>query len=245
MLISVPVLSSMKKLLPFAVAILLLAACTKTKLSEDPQPKAVDTARVRSAVVIGDTEYPTVTIGNLEWTTVNYHDATGVPLINAEIYGNLYTLAQARAITLPTGWRIPTPDDFVQTMRREIPGYKRGDAIDSAIIKRFMCKDAGEWADDLGNNKNGFNARSVGQYSEDFLGQSMFFGVKTMTAILIDNAGSPEDIFQRAITITYTGSGKPRMADVTSKVLYNAGIPYRFNTGYSLRLVRDKIKLEE
>lgn len=233
----------MKKLVPVVLSALLLAACSKTKLSEQPAPKAVDTARIRSAVVISDIEYPTTTIGNLEWTTVNFHDGTGVPLIDAHIYGNLYTLAQARAIKLPAGWRLPTPDDLIQTIRREIPDYKRGDAIDSAIIIRFMSKDAGQWKNDIGNNKTGFNAKPIGQYAEDFLGQSGFFGVGLMTAILIDNTSSSEDIFQRALCITYTGSGKPLMNDVTSKVLYLVGKPYTYNTGYSVRFVRDKVKV--
>lgn len=87
------------------VAIVLLSSCTKTKDSTPTAPN----------VEIAGQSYATVTIGARIWMAVNYNGSGGtVPTIAnyTTSQGKLYTLAQAQAVVLPTGWRLPTKEDF-------------------------------------------------------------------------------------------------------------------------------------
>jgi len=67
-------------------------------------------------VTINGTDYPMSQIGTQTWTTLNYNGAGGVNYNNVTGNltgsGKLYTYAEAIAVQLPTGWRLPTQTDY-------------------------------------------------------------------------------------------------------------------------------------
>src|ERR1700742_3793344 len=99
----------MKQLiLIFLLAIGSFYSCSK---KSDNQPGSANT------VIIENTSYRTVSIGSQTWTAVNYNGPGGTNYDtdpNNPAYGKLYTFAEAQAITLPPGWRLPTKDDFTK-----------------------------------------------------------------------------------------------------------------------------------
>src|SRR5471030_2740805 len=89
------------------LAILFFSSCSK---KGDPTP---DTTNPNvCSVSINNSTYPTIIIGKQTWTSLNYSGGTATLTTLSAGYGSYYTLAQANAITLPTGWRIPTRADF-------------------------------------------------------------------------------------------------------------------------------------
>jgi uncharacterized protein (TIGR02145 family) len=88
---------------------IILTSCTKNKNEIKVQP-------LHNPVTILGTQYGTVTIGKLTWTTENYNGASGMNYANSSkndpVYGKLYTFREAIAISLPAGWRVPTDVDY-------------------------------------------------------------------------------------------------------------------------------------
>ncbi|HEY8929091.1 MAG TPA: FISUMP domain-containing protein [Mucilaginibacter sp.] len=78
--------------------------------------KKSDTRPNDNSVTINGTNYSVVAIGGQTWTSVNYNGEGGINYNNGSINnaadGKLYTIAEAQAIKLPKGWRLPTRDDF-------------------------------------------------------------------------------------------------------------------------------------
>ena len=61
--------------------------------------------------------YPFVKIGNQLWTASNYEGPGGVSydaLNTRPEYGKYYLKTELDAIVVPTGWRIPTLEDYSQ-----------------------------------------------------------------------------------------------------------------------------------
>ncbi len=96
-----------QNLLLLLLAAALFTSCKKS--STNPT-----TPKTPSNTVIKITD--SVKIGNLTWTTVNYNGTGGVNYNNSttdnSTWGKLYTVAEATAIKLPKGWRLPTTADF-------------------------------------------------------------------------------------------------------------------------------------
>ncbi len=70
---------------------------------------------VPNTISINGSIYSTVVIGSQTWTAVNYNGFGGENYNNGAnnvTYGKLYTEAEAQAIALPIGWRLPTQADF-------------------------------------------------------------------------------------------------------------------------------------
>jgi uncharacterized protein (TIGR02145 family) len=151
----------MKKILFMAMTAtaLLFASCSK-KSTNDVKPE--DTNKV----TINGTDYTTVTIGNQIWTAVNYNGAGGTNYngaANNPTYGKLYTLAEAKAVSLPSGWRLPTKADAETLMlflgaTKDEDGYVEGEA---AISTKLKSKS--DWTLTQGTNTSGFNAYPAGQ----------------------------------------------------------------------------------
>jgi uncharacterized protein (TIGR02145 family) len=173
----------MKKLLILTlVASATLFSCSK---SSNTKPQSTNT------VTINGTAYNTVTIGTQTWTTVNYNGAGGVNYNNSTTnnptYGKLYTLAEAEAITVPTGWSLPTQNDYTTLLA-------------SSSTLGLMAKTS--WTTSEGTNASSFNALAVGYYN-----QSSFYGAGTdavflTSSILTAYPGIPAsfDIYQDGST---------------------------------------------
>ena len=135
----------MKKLLILTlVASATLFSCSKSSTSK---PQTANT------VTINGTAYNTVTIGTQTWTTVNYNGDGGVNYNNSSTNvaanGKLYTLTEAKAITLPTGWALPTQDDYTTLL---------------ATSSAFGLMSKSSWTTGGGTDVSGFNALPVGYY---------------------------------------------------------------------------------
>lgn len=149
----------MKKILYLAfVAIITFTACSK---------KGNTPAPVATTVVINGTTYPTVVIGSQTWTAVNYNGDGGLNYNNSATNipadGKLYTPAEAAAITLPSGWRLPTAADY-NNLFAGLGGVQNNTSnygVSQAIALELMSTTG--WTDTNGNNKLGFNARPVGE----------------------------------------------------------------------------------
>lgn len=146
----------MRSLLPvLSLFLIVTTACDTDEAGPDPEP-------VTDVVVIEEKEYPTVTIGNQQWTIINYEGPGGIPFDadNAKPeYGRYYTFQEIGGIELPEGWRIPTMADYVtlaKTHGVEIPSYK----IYTDGIKALTSKT--NWNNVAGNNSSGFNAFPAG-----------------------------------------------------------------------------------
>ena len=70
-------------------------------------------------VAIGSGYYPTVTIGNLEWTAVNYAGTGGITDSDNPHYGTFFKHADLKTIELPAGWRIPTRQDYLALLESQ------------------------------------------------------------------------------------------------------------------------------
>ncbi|HEY4198653.1 MAG TPA: FISUMP domain-containing protein [Mucilaginibacter sp.] len=149
----------MKKVCLVFITILALASCSK---KSDPGPNS-------NYVTINGTNYSIVVIGGQTWTSVNYNGDGGVNYNNGAndpLNGKLYTIAEARAVKLPNGWRLPTPADFNKLLvaigaiyQNQLTGnyYISGD-----LTLKLMSKTG--WTGTEGTNQSGFNARPVGIY---------------------------------------------------------------------------------
>lgn len=110
-------------------------------------------------------EYKTVTIGDQEWFAENYmrNDGASIPpnrsLANVPVYGRLY---KPTNIIAPSGWRLPTEDDYKKLM--------------SLYEKPFEA---------LTEGKSGFNAQFAGIIDID----SYVLGFGTVASFWTGTAG--------------------------------------------------------
>ena len=140
---------------------LIVASCSKSK--DEPEES--------NSVTINGQAYSTVKIGTQTWTTVNYNGTGGVNYTstNDPVEGKLYTMAEARAITLPTGWRLPSRDDYSKLLgtlgatMKDSYGYYRSTL---AVTKKLMATRS--WNNVIGTNESGFNAIAAGYYDLTF-----------------------------------------------------------------------------
>ena len=170
----------MKRLLILALLTgTVLLSCSK---KNSPQPTTPSTT-----VTINGTAYSTAKIGRQTWTTVNYNGAGGVNFNNSTTNnasnGKLYTLTEAQAIVLPTGWSLPTQDDYNTLL-----------ASSSAL--NLMGKTG--WTVGGGTNTSGFNALAVGYYDHSSFDGTGTDAVFLTSSTLISEAGMPAsfDIYQ-------------------------------------------------
>lgn len=145
-----------------------LAAMGITSCKKDSNPTNDNTQ-----VLIGDKLYRTVKIGNQLWTTSNYEGEGGVyytennaPKIE---YGKFYTLAEAKAITLPQGWRLPAKEDFKTLVVAQGANWEQvepnyGYSEDMDDLKKLLSNTG--WPSNLGTNASGFNAQPAGMFDE-------------------------------------------------------------------------------
>jgi uncharacterized protein (TIGR02145 family) len=143
--------------------LLLVAACKKDGKKEP----------VTSEITISGTVYPTIKIGQQEWTAVNYDGPGGVaghfyaPNPN---YKKFYTQADLAGLKLPAGWRIPTVADFNKLMSNFTTQKDTDGNFVVDYDKTLALKSTSEWeisypSDKQGTNTSGFNAYPAGYYA--------------------------------------------------------------------------------
>jgi uncharacterized protein (TIGR02145 family) len=135
-----------------------LVSCSKTNTSTPKHPA--------NTVNIGGKDYSTVVIGNQTWTTVNYDGPGGIvgPNLDESIYGKFYTIAESQAITLPSGWRMPTQADFTALMKTQGPvSVDANGKIALTATASHLRSISNVWFTSIiGDNKSGFNAQPGG-----------------------------------------------------------------------------------
>jgi uncharacterized protein (TIGR02145 family) len=163
----------MKQLLALTlIAGITLASCSKK--ANTPNPQAINTVTINGAA------YPSVKISSQTWTATNYNGTGGVNYNNSNTNipnnGKLYTLAEANAIVIPDGWRLPTQDDYTTLL-----------ASSSAL--GLMGKTS--WTIGGGTNSSGFNALAVGYNHHNAFDGTGTDAVFITTSELADYPGIP------------------------------------------------------
>ena len=169
-----------KALILILIAVITFSACSK---SNTAQPAT----QAPTYVTINGTNYNIVTIGNQTWTSINYNGDGGENYNNGAndpALGKLYTMAEAQAVTLPSGWRLPSADDY-NTLLQGLGGGKTSNGnygVSNTIALELMSTTG--WTTTNGSNQLGFNARPAGFYSGPatqflYAGTEAFFLINT------------------------------------------------------------------
>lgn len=144
------------------VALLSFTSCKKGSDGEQP-----DEHTNQISIGINGVTYATIKIGNKTWTAENYNGSGGLnygkSAINIPEYGKLYTLAEATAIPLPKGWRLPTKDDYIDLMKNlgTIKTLEDGEYLLDESANAKLRSTTG-WTYQNGNNGTGFNGLPAG-----------------------------------------------------------------------------------
>jgi|GEM_PF-614630 len=153
-------------LLLFLSFLMLFAACKKDSTTKEEA----------SGVIISGTVYPTVKIGQQEWTVVNYDGQGGIEdtfyLPNTN-YKKFYTQADLANLKLPSGWRVPTVADFNKLMsnftsKKDTEGNSVMDYNESLALKSTSGWEVRGASDKQGTNTSGFNAYPSGYYASPY-----------------------------------------------------------------------------
>jgi uncharacterized protein (TIGR02145 family) len=156
----------MKRVFSVLALITVLTSCSKR---DNPKPN--------NLVSINGTNYPTVVIGNQTWISVNYNGTGGVnyndSIVNNPSYGKLYSIEEAKAIQLPTGWRLPSEADYINLivslgakqvgpLTQDMGAYE----IPKTTLSALMSTTG--WVVSIGTNSSGFNAEPSGGYDGSY-----------------------------------------------------------------------------
>ncbi len=194
-------------LLLFSFVLVLSSSC---KEEDDPLPTTVQ---------IEGENYAIAKIGKHTWTTENYKGAGGVPYgTGAEKpeYGKYYTYAEATAVVLPAGWRIPTIEDYTALAESQGVVFTLQRANKQQAIKKLAS--VNNWRLVPGNNASGFNAQPAGY--------------------IYQNLGPTDgDLAEFWVADTITASIQESFGGTAHTMLFYESSPegYRFN----LRFVKD------
>jgi uncharacterized protein (TIGR02145 family) len=116
-------------------------------------------------VKIGNQYYPTVTIGNLEWMSVNYAGTGGIKNSSKPQYGTYFKHADLKDIEIPAGWRIPTKQDYRNLLASQGIAFDEvwettngADLESKKLLGQLMATTGWLKQDGFANNKSGFNA---------------------------------------------------------------------------------------
>ena len=171
----------------------------------DPQPITVKTG-TDTSVTISGVAYPVVQIGSQSWTSVNYNGPGGIfntgNVVQNLFDGKLYTPLEASQIVVPTGWRIPTYDDYL-TLLITRGATKNSDGSYSAklYVAESLMDNTG-WSEGDGNNYSKFKALPTGFYH-----LNQYYGTGNGASFLLSYAaGTAPD---QAFTIGPGPDGKP------------------------------------
>jgi uncharacterized protein (TIGR02145 family) len=158
----------MKKILLSLLIALTVFSCKKGTNQTPASTTIKPTNGTTGTVNINSSTYPTVVIGTQTWTSANYNGTGGTnyndSTTNDPDYGKLYTIAEAKSITLPAGWRLPTVADFGSMISNYDSNVTALNPNPSTHTSEFMAK--GGWLLNTGivqgTNVSGFNAYPAG-----------------------------------------------------------------------------------
>ena len=194
----------MKKVFTLVI-IVVVAFLSCSKKNNDPIP--VNLKPADSTVTIAGDVYLVVKIGTQIWTAANYRGPGGIfntgymDRYNVQ-HGKLYTPQEATQVVLPSGWRIPTYDDYL-TMLITRGAKQNSDGSYSATlaVAQSLMATSG-WEEGGGNNYSGFTALPTGFYHLD-----NFYGTGNGASFLHSAlAGTSPDL---GFTIGPGPNGKP------------------------------------
>jgi uncharacterized protein (TIGR02145 family) len=116
-------------------------------------------------VKINNQYYPTVTIGDLEWMSVNYAGNGGIKLNSKPEYGTFIKYMDLKDVPVPAGWRIPTKQDYLKLLRSQGIAFDEvwettngSDVQSKRLLGQLMATTGWLKQDGYANNKSGFNA---------------------------------------------------------------------------------------
>lgn len=183
----------------FSTALILIVGCSK---------KNAPTANPITSVTISGKSYPVVTIGTQLWTAQNYDGPGGVASQYGDesLAGKYYSLSEMGAITPPSGWRVPTKNDYLNLFKTEGSVTADGsgdlilDASGSARLRSPLGWNIG------GDNGSGFNALAAGYSSGNVVyehGIHAFFWTSTPSTSAV-----PQRLLVLLEGYTTTGGGQ-------------------------------------
>jgi uncharacterized protein (TIGR02145 family) len=230
-----------KLLLAVISAAVILSSCSKKDGTVDTSEPAASTS-----VKIGGTDYPIVKIGGKTWTTVNYNGTGGVNYDNGAndpAYGKLYTIAESRGITLPTGWRVPSKADYEDLAKNF--SYKVN-AINEIELLPDGCsklKSNTGWVVVNGVNSSGFNALPAGTGYVPISPQGQFEDKGYATEMITTTDEKSVDFDNKPVVVTYYLRLYSYISSVDKKTVLNAGEitenNYTSDSRFSIRFVKD------
>ncbi|GAB3499859.1 hypothetical protein GCM10027341_24030 [Spirosoma knui] len=141
-------------------SLVLMGAVTSCKKDEQNQPEPMPQI---GTILINGKEYATVTVGNQIWTATNYEGTGGVAYRATNEkpeYGRYYTYEEVKAITLPSGWRLPTVQDYKRLAESQGLIFSGDRATAQEASKKLVSKT--NWRTVPGTNASGFNAYPAG-----------------------------------------------------------------------------------
>lgn len=160
--VQIPVVSTFKKWRALRItalfSVLLLIISTSCKKDPDNHP-----APLTNSVSISGKDYSTLVIGRQVWTTVNYDGPGGLAYrtgTEKPEYGRYYTFEEAKAISLPAGWRLPSMQDYRTLAESQGVVFTDSRATGQEAIKKLASQT--NWRTIPGNNASGFNAHPAG-----------------------------------------------------------------------------------
>ncbi|MGN6638316.1 MAG: FISUMP domain-containing protein [Mucilaginibacter sp.] len=152
----------MKKYLALLAAItMILGSCAKKQEASESDPP--------NTIKINGVLYPTVSIAGKTWTSRNYNGAGGWnfdTLPDDTLNGKLYTQAEAKAIVLPKGWRLPSQADYNTLLQFALEvGDAEGHYYNNDQSTPQILMSTSNWTNGSGTNTSGFNAYPAGYFT--------------------------------------------------------------------------------
>lgn len=117
-----------------------------------------------SYIKIGSQYFPTATIGNQVWMSVNYVGNGGLADAQHPEYGTYYRFVDLKNVQVPAGWRIPTQQDYVnllasQGLTLDVWGSTDpSDLVSKRKLGQLMAPGAWKKQDGYATNSSGFGA---------------------------------------------------------------------------------------
>lgn len=205
------------KILAFCAFLLAICSACKKNMQEQPTP----VPQIADTLSVEGKKYTTIAISKQLWTSANYAGPGGISYNTANdkpMYGKYYTFEEVKAVRLPSGWRIPTMQDYITLAENQGVVFSQNRATAQESIKNLVSVD--NWQKVPGTNTSGFNAQPGGysyQNSEPKGGDiAEFWTVEGNTISIQENASGKSHNLS-----FYNNSNSP---------------DYRFN----LRFVRDR-----
>lgn len=115
-------------------------------------------------IKIGSQYFPTATIGNQVWMSVNYVGVGGLADAQHPEYGTYYRFTDLKNVQVPAGWRIPTQQDYVDLLASQglaLDVWNSTDPSDLASKRKLgqlMAPGAWKKQDGYATNSSGFRA---------------------------------------------------------------------------------------